>query len=185
MFRKGWLSKYINEQFTFSKENLSNNIKADLLTFLLREKFEKCIKTHFNKGSWKVNWPKRMQFCKRKHHTIVRDCDQLLRSTWQPLLYISIHMQGRSVHQSQDHLNLQNMVSLQTKKLTKNYRNSRKAKSCENLATSKTPREIFMSSKNKPKWLFRLGIEQFIVKNNTQIPIELYDATYMMLQKEE
>ena len=86
-------------------------------------------------------------------------------------------MEGRSVHQSQHHLNLQNMVSLQTKKLTKNYRNSRKAKSCENLATSKTPRESFMSSKNKPKWLFRLGIEQFIVKNNIQIPIELYDAT--------
>ena len=136
--------------------------QADLLNFSSRKQFGKCIKTHFNKGSGKVNmqhWacslekhqnggnhyhvalkltgPKRWKSVKESitssEGIVVNFSDQ--HDNYHSA-YRYICKEDTSVHHSKHHPNLENISSPRTKKSTKACRDSRKAKSSDTSTTS-------------------------------------------------
>ena len=139
--------------------------QADLLKFPSRKQFGKCIKTHFNRGSGKVkvhHWacslekhqnggnhyhvalkltgPKRWKSVKdsitSSEGIVVNFSDQ--HDNYHSA-YRYICKEDTSVHHSKHHRNLENISSPRTKKSTKAYRDSRKAKSSDTSTTSEPP----------------------------------------------
>ena len=176
--------------------------QADLLNFSSRKQFGKCIKTHFNKGSGKVNmqhWacslekhqnggnhyhvalkltgPKRWKSVKESitssEGIMVNFSDQ--HDNYHSA-YRYICKEDTSVHHSKHHPNLENISSPRTKKSTKACRDSRKAKSSDTSTTSEPSPKKPSNSKSKPKRLSRLEVSKLMAKNNIHRATELHAA---------
>ena len=117
-----------------------------------------------------------LKVCKGKHHIIRGDCGQFLRSTWQLLPCLSIHLQGRYISPPQYTLIWKIYPPLEPKSQQKYTGTLGKPSPLTPLQLQNPLPKSCWAQKSKPKRLSRLEVSQFIVKNNIHHATELYAA---------